>query len=156
MTLFANAVIVAPDAPERPALRERFLARHPKAALYADFGDFRFVRLEPTGASLNGGFGRAYELGPGDLVEAPAPDLEATATRARNHMNDDHADAVDAIAAGGGLDGAGWRIVTCDRRGFEIARGDALRRIEFAADATGDGGYRSAFVELVKAKDPRA
>ena len=153
MTVFAIAAIAAPDNPARPALRERFLARHPKAALYADFGDFRFVRLEPTGASLNGGFGRAYELAPGDLLDEPAPDLEATATRARDHMNDDHGEAVDAIAAQAGLDGSGWRIVTCDRRGFELARGDALRRIEFATDAAGDGGYRRAFIELVKAED---
>ena len=48
---------------ERPSenherIRERFLDHHPKAALYVDFPDFRFFRLVPQCASLNGGFGR--------------------------------------------------------------------------------------------------
>jgi len=42
--------------------RERFLAVHPKSALYADFADFAFWRIEPERASLNGGFGRAWLL----------------------------------------------------------------------------------------------
>lgn len=48
--------------------RERYLAWHPKAALYADFGDFAFWRLEVQRASLNAGFGRASILQPGDLL----------------------------------------------------------------------------------------
>ncbi|MEM1399317.1 MAG: pyridoxamine 5'-phosphate oxidase family protein [Pseudomonadota bacterium] len=50
------------------ALRERYLSQHPKAALYIDFGDFSFVRLAVDGASLNGGFGKAYELTATDLA----------------------------------------------------------------------------------------
>ena len=67
LTLLARARFVAPDDPERPALRAAWLERHPKAKLYVDFADFAFVRLEPSGAHLNGGFGRAYRLGPEDL-----------------------------------------------------------------------------------------
>ena len=48
--------------------RRRYLARQPKAALYADFGDFAFWRLEVQRASLNGGFGRAFELEAGDVL----------------------------------------------------------------------------------------
>lgn len=47
---------------ERPALRERFVAWQPKAALYVDFADFEFWRLRPVRASLNAGFGKAYAL----------------------------------------------------------------------------------------------
>jgi heme iron utilization protein len=53
---------VGDDDPERAHLRDRFLRRHPKAALYADFPDFLYIRLTPVSASLNGGFGRAYAL----------------------------------------------------------------------------------------------
>ena len=67
MTLLAQARFVSPEAPERPALRTAWLERHPKAKLYVDFADFAFVRLDPTGAHLNGGFGRAYRLMPEDL-----------------------------------------------------------------------------------------
>ena len=48
--------------------RERYLAHHPKAGLYAGFADFGFYRLTPEGALFNGGFGRAYRLVQGDLL----------------------------------------------------------------------------------------
>lgn len=67
MSLQCDAVPVAADAPHRTAIRERFLEKNPKAKLYADFGDFLFFRLEPTLASLNGGFGKAYALTSADL-----------------------------------------------------------------------------------------
>ena len=44
---------------ERANLRARFLARHPKSALYADFPDFAFFRVELESVHMNGGFGRA-------------------------------------------------------------------------------------------------
>lgn len=63
----ARAEFVAPDDPARPALRDHWLATHPKAKLYIDFADFAFVRLHPLSALLNGGFGRAFRLSPEDL-----------------------------------------------------------------------------------------
>jgi heme iron utilization protein len=53
--------------PDQAALRALWLASHPKAKLYVDFGDFGFVRLVPVSALLNGGFGRAVRLGADDL-----------------------------------------------------------------------------------------
>ncbi len=63
----ARAAFVAPDTAERGALREHWLARHPKATLYVDFADFSFVRFTPKSALLNGGFARAFRLTPEDL-----------------------------------------------------------------------------------------
>jgi putative heme iron utilization protein len=54
--------------PGHTALRDQWLATHPKAKLYVDFGDFGFVRLVPLSAFLNGGFGRAVRLDPGDVL----------------------------------------------------------------------------------------
>ena len=62
VTLFAQAAVVEPGSADRATLREAWLAAHPKAALYVDFADFRFWRLVVERASLNGGFGKAYEL----------------------------------------------------------------------------------------------
>jgi hypothetical protein len=50
--------------------RAFWLKRHPKAALYVDFADFSFWRLEIERAHLNGGFGKAYVLAAGDLRPA--------------------------------------------------------------------------------------
>lgn len=60
-----------PRGPEHAALRTRWLAHQPKAALYVDFADFSFVRLVPGGAALNGGFGKAYALTAADLMPQP-------------------------------------------------------------------------------------
>ena len=48
--------------------KANYLAAQPKAQLYIDFADFRLVRLAPSGALLNGGFGKAYRLTPDDLT----------------------------------------------------------------------------------------
>lgn len=53
----------------KAALRDAWLAKHPKAKLYIDFADFRMMRLEVQHAFLNGGFGRAFHLTADDLVQ---------------------------------------------------------------------------------------
>lgn len=55
------------DPAEDAPLRADWLARDPKAAVYARLPDFRLWRLQPRGGLLNAGFGRAYQLGPADL-----------------------------------------------------------------------------------------
>ena len=47
---------------ERAELRARFLAANPKAALYADFGDFSFWRVDVLQAHMNGGFAKAADF----------------------------------------------------------------------------------------------
>lgn len=71
LSLSLMAEPVRPGDPERAALRERWLDRHPKAKLYVDFPDFVFLRLRILGAALNGGFGAAYELSAADLAPLP-------------------------------------------------------------------------------------
>ncbi len=63
----AEAAFVAADDPARPVLRDRWLDRNAKARIYIDLPDFAFVRLTPVSALLNGGFARAFRLGPEDL-----------------------------------------------------------------------------------------
>jgi putative heme iron utilization protein len=63
-----EALFVDRSDPGHTALRVQWLAAHPKAKLYVDFGDFGFVRLVPQSAFLNGGFGRALRLAPDDLI----------------------------------------------------------------------------------------
>ena len=63
LTLAARA-----DFVEKAPHRDAYLSAQPKAALYIDFADFHIIRLTPTGADLNGGFGKAYRLEPEDLL----------------------------------------------------------------------------------------
>src|SRR5688500_11112475 len=73
-----------------PRIRGRFLARHPKAKLYADFGDFAFWRMEMTAGHLNGGFARAMTLSGEQLRTdlAGADDLVDLEESAVGHMNE--------------------------------------------------------------------
>lgn len=67
LTVQADAQFVPQATEDHSALRSRWLESHPKAKLYIDFADFGFVRLRPTGAYLNGGFGKAFVLTREDL-----------------------------------------------------------------------------------------
>lgn len=134
ITLQCRAERIARDDERHHRIRARFLRRHPKSALYADFGDFSFFRLNPASASLNGGFGKAYHLKPADiLIASPANEaLAEMEDSAIDHMNTDHAEAVTLYA--GLMTGAKsgtWRICTIDAAGFELARGDQIGRIDF-------------------------
>ena len=70
VTLFGRAAKVGRETADHAALREAWLAAHPKAALYIDFLDFAFWRVAVERASLNGGFGKAYELTAEEWVHA--------------------------------------------------------------------------------------
>ncbi|MEZ5726894.1 MAG: DUF2470 domain-containing protein [Burkholderiaceae bacterium] len=162
VTLIGIARRLDRDSPEGERARARYLARHPKAALYADFSDFGFWRIEPQRASLNGGFGRAFQLETGDLL-TPIEDADAFAlfaAQATDHMNQDHADAVglyatvlcrpaspDGDAARDASDDE-WRIATIDPQGAELARGDRLVRLEFDDTVSDAAALRRRLVEL--------
>jgi putative heme iron utilization protein len=139
-----------PEAEAAP-LKARWLARHPYAALYADFGDFSLWRIRPGGALLVGGFARALRIRPSELL----PDREAVAAVAAaeagilEHVNADHAEALDAIARGLlGQSGGAWRLAAVDVDGCDLALGETVARLAFAAPVTGAGGVRD---ELVRA-----
>lgn len=72
LTLQCTAREVERNSSEEARIAARYLAHNPKAALYAGLGDFRYFRLEPVRASLNAGFGRAYELSAGEVLNQPA------------------------------------------------------------------------------------
>lgn len=70
LTLQARARFLLRGGEEHAELRTRWLEEHPKSRLYVDFADFSFVAFEVEAAHLNGGFGKAYRMGPGDLGPA--------------------------------------------------------------------------------------
>ena len=141
-----------PEA-EVPALKARWLARHPYAALYADFGDFALWRVRPGGALLVGGFARASRLRLADLLPAPAATAAIAAAEAEiiAHVNDDHADAVAAIAEG--LHDAppgGWRLVAVDTDGCDLALGEAVLRHPWPAPVAEADGVRTALIRAAR------
>lgn len=153
ITLKLSARPVSRETQEGQRVRRRFLARHPKAALYVDFGDFSFFSMALQGASLNGGFGRAYELAPGDILSEPAAalalaDIEEGAVA---HMNEDHAEALQLYATVllGARKGA-WRAIGLDPDGLDLALGDAVLRLPFPEPVDGPGALRATLAGLAR------
>lgn len=62
ITLSGVIDLVAKDTPAYTAGRERYLARHPAAAMLFDFADFNLYRFTAQSARYVGGFARAYTL----------------------------------------------------------------------------------------------
>lgn len=132
------------------SMRHRFLAKHPKSELYVDFADFAFWTLEPERISLNGGFGKAFELKPADLVTnmdglADLIDLEASAL---THMNDDHQDAIESYARSAGKPEIGWRLASLDPEGVDLVRGDATARVWFDEPLAAAQELRQKLIDL--------
>ena len=140
--------------PEVPALKARWLARHPYAALYADFADFALWRLRPGGALLVGGFARATRLKRAELLPDPAAVAALAAAEAGilDHVNADHPGALAAIAEGVlGQPGGPWRMVAVDPDGCDLAAGERVARLHFPAPVTDAEGVRVALVRAGRA-----
>ena len=139
---------------EVPALKARWLARHPYAGLYADLPDFSLWRVTIAEAQYVGGFAMAHRLAAAALRPDPAA-VEAVARAEAEivtHVNEDHPDACDAIATGllGGA-GEGWRLVSVDVDGCDFVRGEEIRRLAFE-DPVGDAdGVRRALILAARA-----
>jgi putative heme iron utilization protein len=146
LTLVGRAAVSAEGR-----LRQRFLARHPKSALYADFGDFNFFQMTIEGGHLNGGFARAAKLSPAELCTdlSDAQPLVAAEEGALALMNEDHADAIRLYATRllGQRDGP-WRITGLDPDGADLALGDDTARLVFPARVRSSAELRQMLVRL--------
>jgi putative heme iron utilization protein len=133
------------------AVRRRFLARHPEASFYADFPDFAFCRLVVEGAHYIGGFGRIFDLAPNELLieTGRAAILLEAEPEIVEHMNEDHADAVElyATALADGEPGA-WRMTGIDMEGFDLVLDGAAHRVLFAEPIATPAEARKELVRL--------
>lgn len=152
MTLIGRAERL-PHGAMRDHLKARYLMRHPKAALYADFPDFAFWHFTTTRASLNGGFGKAYALAPSDLATdlTGLDELLAAEPGAVAHMNADHADAVNRYADKAGGEKDGWRLACLDPEGLDLTRGDSIARLWFDKPLASAAELRPTLVALARA-----
>jgi len=136
---------------DEPRVRARFLARHPKATLYADFPDFSFWRMNLDRAHLNGGFARAAELSAAELRTelSGAETLGEAAQSAVEHMNADHREALALYATRlAGEAPAEWRATGVDPEGLDLAAGDRTARVAFPHRVDGPGALRAVLKAL--------
>lgn len=138
---------------EDAALKARWLAVHPYAALYADFGDFALWRIAPGGGLFVGGFARAHRLKRADLTPDPAAVRALSEAEADivGHCNADHPDALGAIARGAGGRGEEWGMVGADVDGCDLAAGEEVLRVAWSAPVSAGGDVRRELIVLAKA-----
>ncbi|GBU16723.1 pyridoxamine 5'-phosphate oxidase-like FMN-binding protein [Methylobacterium sp.] len=134
-----------------PRVRARFLARHPKAELYAGFPDFGFFALRPSAGHLNGGFAKAATLTATELLLdlEGAEALVAGEAGAVAHMNADHADALGLYAAAAGE--GPWRLTGLDPEGMDLVSGERTARVLYPEPVRDMGALRKSLVAMAAA-----
>jgi putative heme iron utilization protein len=133
---------------EDASLRRRYLARHPQAALYADFPDFSFWRLSPSAIHGVAGFGRIETLAPNEVFP-DADEMEALEMSAIEHMNNDHAEAIHLYATKILKAQPGpWRVLAIDPDGADLGLHEQSLRMEFHTPVFTAAALRKKFAEL--------
>lgn len=131
-----------------PRVRRRYLARHPQAQMYADFGDFEFWRLLPERAHAVAGFGRIETL-EADEVFPSCPEMLEIEESAVGHMNEDHAGAVRLIATRllSGEDRV-WKVNAIDPDGADLGDGSSSLRMAFPHPVWSADALRGCLAQL--------
>ena len=121
LTVLADAKpVVRSDAD----VRDRYLRHFPGAIQYDDTHDFMYFRLELIRARFIGGFGQIYWLTPEELC-LKNPFSAAEETRIIQHMNNDHAAALEHYAGGTSV------MTGIDSEGFDVLNAGKKRRFPF-------------------------
>jgi len=114
-----------------PRLKARFVARHPSAALYADFADFHLYRVAVTRAHLVAGFGRIHWIDAADVTFEAGAGALAEAEDGLIQQLGRQADRLAQLATG--RRAVGWRLTGVDPEGLDLRREGAIARVEFPA-----------------------
>lgn len=147
---------VRPDGAWAEEARQAHLAAHPGAVAYGGFGDFSFWVLRVERVRWVGGYGRMGSVDAASYRTAEPDPTAPAAAQAVAHLNDDHADALLAMAHGlaGHPDAVAARCARIDRYGLDLRvdtpRGTATARVGFAAPVGRADGLRAATVELAR------
>lgn len=133
------------------ALAERFLARHPRARLYAGFADFNFYRMTIDRAHFVGGFARAHWINGKDVTtdKKAAAEIREIEPGVLEHMNGDHGEALTLYGQKLlGAHGKHWTMIGIDPDGIDLRCGRTAHRLTFDKPLSGAAACRSVLVEL--------
>ncbi len=136
---------------ESDRLKARYLARHPGAACYAGFADFRLWRMRIERALLVAGFGAIIELAADAVLfdTTGCAALAAAEPDIADRMNADHGEALAlyAVALAGRTPGA-WRMTGIDPEGCDLRLAGETVRLDFDRPVTDPGSARAALAAL--------
>jgi len=143
-----------------PISVRRFLARHPRAKMYAGFKDFNFYRMSIERVHYVGGFARAIWFRGREILttQAVAQQFAEAEADILDHMNKDHAEAIDLYANRLlNRKGGGWQMVGVDADGVDLMNKGRLARLDFEQSLEDAGQIRKQLVTLAaKARTSKA
>jgi putative heme iron utilization protein len=151
-TLARVTVVCEAAVDPDPALRRRYLALHPYAALYAGFEDFHIWRLRIRSGQLVSGFAQAWRFGAGDVLPdaARAAAIAAAEDEVLRHCNAAHAAAMDAIGVAYGGSVGRWALSGVDGDGCDLIGGDAYARVAWPHPVADVEALHHALVALAR------
>src|SRR5215467_13521619 len=114
--------------------RRRYLAAHPSSDAFADFKDFAFFRIAPSGLHLVCRLLLEKKKKPEQFLTdiTDAADLLESEASAVEHMNEDHRDAMNLYATKLlGAESADWRCSGCYPDGMDMQAEGRTLRLDF-------------------------
>lgn len=134
-------------------LMRRYLRRYPSAAEYASFADFKLYQFAIERAHLVGGFGKIHWIDGNEIGLSPHfLCVEECEIEILNHMNSDHASAVQSLAFTNNQVNRleKWKLVGLDPEGFDLCSEWHYQRILFENNVSNANEVRKEFVSMVK------
>lgn len=134
-----------------PAHANRFFARHPRAKMYAGFGDFNFYRMSIERAHYVGGFAKAVWFRGRELLtpQQLAAEITDAEPEILEHMNTDHGEAIDLYAQHLlKRRGSGWQLTGVDAGGVDLVNTGRHARLHFEHPLESAGEIRKKLVAL--------
>ncbi|MDZ4264622.1 MAG: DUF2470 domain-containing protein, partial [Mycobacterium sp.] len=145
-----------PVGDERTAAREAHLGAVDAAKYYIDYSDFSLWVLRVERVRWVGGYGRMDSTSGQAYADAQPDPVTPFSAGAVSHLNDDHAEALAAMARtlGGYPDTTAAACTGADRYGLDLRlttdRGLAYTRVGYAEPINSIDELRSAAVELTR------
>lgn len=149
--------VVEPEGEALEAAKAAYFATVPWSETYTAFGDFTLYVLKVEKVRWVGGFGRMNSATPEQYHAAEIDPTASQADHAVVHMNEDHPDALLAMAQAfsGHSDATSARALRADRYGLDLAletpRGKTPGRVSFLERVEDEGGLRKATVDITRA-----
>ena len=136
-------------------IRAQYLARHPNASYWADFGDFSFFLMDTIDVYYVGGFGSMGWVAAEEYAAAKVDPLADAGPGFIDHLNTNHKDALVLLAkTHGQTDTDEATLTAIDRLGFHLRLKIKDRftgmRLAFPQELTSPEDARPVFVNMVK------
>ncbi len=156
VTLLGRCLAVPPETEDAGEARKLYLDRHASARYWVDYPDFQFWRMDVEEAYYVGGFGVMGWVSGDEYRGAEADPLTDHAAAIIDHMNEDHADALELLVRSEGIEGVEEvRMSAVDRLGYHLRlrtdEGMRGMRLAFPDEARTPAKVREYLVEQVRA-----